>query len=1316
MEMLEGRQLMAANITGTVFHDLTENGIDGADPRLSGVSVALFRDGGNGTYDNGGGDDIASGTTTSAATTGAYSFSVSTSGIYYLVQSSVSSGLIQRPSQRVQTIIVTPTQVAGSLFSTIDSFDTTAQDVESPSSGSPPSFSAVAATEALGGERDMFVDATSGTISMQADTPSTTNFLAFDVGAGANGTRRLVYDGADGDAQVLDNDGLFVSGNGIDLTSSGQANGFRFAIGGEAGTSLVITVNSGVNASQATVAIPTTSGASPTATLDVLFSSFTTTAGTGADFSDVGAITFEVTGPNAADAIIDNIGTFGPTVLTQNIANLTPMSIGDLVFSDRNNNGLFDTTAPTEVGVSGVTLQLFTDTNNNGVFNAGTDLPTLDSLNVPITTTTNASGIYTFSNLLPGRYFVVIPSSQFATGAPAAGFIVSTTTPAQPNNANKGVDVVGTGVVTSLVALNAGAAPTNDGDTNANSDLSFDIGLIPQFDLTVQKTTAQTVAATGSTITYTINARNDGPSAATGVSLTDNIPDGLRVISFVSNVGTDVITIPASAQDTTAANPDDVTIDVGALAVSATSQRTYTVIAEVLPIATGTGAPAALVNSVTIVGLGTEIGNLPNTSSVSLPVQLNNDLVTVKTVTTNPASTGTPAIAAPGSTLTYTVIARNDGPSRATGVRIVDDLPDGIQVLTATSSDNTDTVTIPASAQDTTPGNPDDLTVAVGELLVGAGNQTTITITAVVLSTTAGLFTNLATISTTDTSSNNDILTTNNTSSVQANAQRAIDLVVNKTIVTNPASTATPAVAAPNSTFTYTIIARNDGPFDATTVRVVDDLPDGVRIISATSSDGTDTVTIPASAQDTTPANPDNITIDVGNLAVGTGAQTTITIVGVVLGSTLGSFTNTATISATDTTANVESVTTNNTSSIAATATRTVDLAVTKSAPTTAIAGNTITYTLTATNNGPSDAIGVQVSDDIPDGIRVISATLNGTAITIPASASDTTPSNPDNLVFAVGNLTSGASNNTLIIVAAILPGSTAALVNNAVISTTDTASVETPTTNNTTSVTTTLTAQNDVAIVKSGPTSAAAGSQVTYSMNVTNNGPSTATSVSVVDTLPTGLTFVSGTSVIGSTAAGTVSGGTNNTANVTIPTLAPGETAVVTILANVAVTSTGSVTNTVTVTATNDSVSTNNTSTTTTALTLPVAANITGRIYVDSNNDGTGQTTEPGIAGVVVTLTGTPTGGSASITRTATTDSTGNYVFTSVDTGSYTVTAAQPSDFNFRAANPGTTGGTAGTRQISAIPLAGVNSTTNNVGFTRIFSKRMFLASSSAL
>jgi uncharacterized repeat protein (TIGR01451 family) len=508
-------------------------------------------------------------------------------------------------------------------------------------------------------------------------------------------------------------------------------------------------------------------------------------------------------------------------------------------------------------------------------------------------------------------------------------------------------------------------------------------------------------------------------------------------------------------------------------------------------------------------------------------------------------------------------------------------------------------------------------------------------------------------------------------------------------------------------------LARNDGPFAATTVQVVDDLPDGIRVLSASLNGAP--VTVPASASDTTPANPDNITFAIGNLATGAGNQSTISIVAVVLPSTLGPFTNRADISATDTVANFESVpdTANNTSSITANAGRTVDLSVTKNGPATAISGNTITYTMTATNNGPSDAIGVQVVDNIPDGIRVISATVNGVATTIPASASDNIAANNDDITFLVGNLGASAVNNTITIVAAILPSSTGSLVNSAVISTTDINSVD-PVNTNSASITTTLTQQNDVTVDKIGQTTAEAGKTITYTMNVTNNGPSTATSIALVDTLPTGVTFVSGSFAIGGGAPTNLIPGTNNaSASVTIPALVPGETAAVTLVARVGVAVLGNVTNSVTVTAANDNVP-NNTDTVVTNITAPAATTYAGRITIDSNFNGSTDANDAPVEGTVVTLTGTPTGAAAPITRSTTTNRNGEYSFENVETGIYTVSVEKPRGaLVFRSATASsTTQGTPGDRQISGANVAGVPSAGNDFRFTRPLSKRSFLAS----
>lgn len=62
-----------------------------------------------------------------------------------------------------------------------------------------------------------------------------------------------------------------------------------------------------------------------------------------------------------------------------------------------------------------------------------------------------------------------------------------------------------------------------------------------------------------------------------------------------------------------------------------------------------------------------------------------------------------------------------------------------------------------------------------------------------------------------------------------------------------------------------------------------------------------------------------------------------------------------------------------------------------------------------------------------------------------------------------------------------------------------------------------------DVAVSVSAPTSAATGSDVTYSVTVTNNGPSTANPVTLLDFLPDGTTFKSVTASQGTCAGGMV-------------------------------------------------------------------------------------------------------------------------------------------------------------------------------------------------
>ena len=83
-----------------------------------------------------------------------------------------------------------------------------------------------------------------------------------------------------------------------------------------------------------------------------------------------------------------------------------------------------------------------------------------------------------------------------------------------------------------------------------------------------------------------------------------------------------------------------------------------------------------------------------------------------------------------------------------------------------------------------------------------------------------------------------------------------------------------------------------------------------------------------------------------------------------------------------------------------------------------------------------------------------------------------------------------------------------------------NTATVTTTTTdpnpaNNSSTTSTTVTANGasaDLAVTKTGPGSVQTGSNLTYTVTVTNNGPNAAQSVSLSDAVPTGTTFVSET------------------------------------------------------------------------------------------------------------------------------------------------------------------------------------------------------------
>src|SRR5262249_12900572 len=102
-------------------------------------------------------------------------------------------------------------------------------------------------------------------------------------------------------------------------------------------------------------------------------------------------------------------------------------------------------------------------------------------------------------------------------------------------------------------------------------------------------------------------------------------------------------------------------------------------------------------------------------------------------------------------------------------------------------------------------------------------------------------------------------------------------------------------------------------------------------------------------------------------------------------------------------------------------------------------------------------------------------------------------------------------------------------------------------TNNNSAAVQTTVRSQADLQVQESGPSTAAAGTNVTYTITVTNSGPNAAVNGALNDPLPSGETFVSQTQTSGPSFTLSNSG---NAINDTITSLAVGSTATFTVTA----------------------------------------------------------------------------------------------------------------------------------------------------------------------
>ncbi len=317
--------------------------------------------------------------------------------------------------------------------------------------------------------------------------------------------------------------------------------------------------------------------------------------------------------------------------------------------------------------------------------------------------------------------------------------------------------------------------------------------------------------------------------------------------------------------------------------------------------------------------------------------------------------------------------------------------------------------------------------------------------------------------------------------------------------------------------------------------------------------------------------------------------------------------------------------------------------------------GQRVSYTLTATNAAVGSTAGaatnVVVKDTLPTGMTPVSCTVTA------ATAGETC-----SFVGQVATATlaspipaNGGTRTITVTADVVTTGAPATFVNSATATYADSignahAPVDATDTDTRSAA--------DLAITKAHTGSFMIGTTGTYSLGVTNVAGSTsrARGVTVVDTLPPGLQFVS------STGAGwscTVTG--QVVSCLYAPDLAVGASTTLSLSVNVLSAAYPSMTNSATVSSnTVDPVPGNNTATDPTTV---VGASIGDTVYVDSNANGAQDGGEVGLDGVTVTLLDSVGAQIGSPTVTATVGGVpGRYSFTGLTAGTYTVTATVPS------------------------------------------------------
>ena len=456
-------------------------------------------------------------------------------------------------------------------------------------------------------------------------------------------------------------------------------------------------------------------------------------------------------------------------------------------------------------------------------------------------------------------------------------------------------------------------------------------------------------------------------------------------------------------------------------------------------------------------------------SGVVDPTPANNSATDVDTLTPRAdlsiSKTNLQTSVVPGTAVSYTILASNIGPSAVVGATVADTVP-------AILSGATWTCTASGGGSCTASGTGsinDSVNLPVGAAV-------TYTVSGTVASTAVGTIANTATIAAP--AGVTDPTLANNTATDSDPLTPRVDLAITKTDGRT--------IANPLDTLTYTIVVSNAGPSAVSDAVVVDTVPASLTGVTWTCNAGA------GGHCDTTGPVSGNINATV-DLAVSGTVQFTVT--GTIAGATVGSIVNSATVSAPAGATETDSA--NNVATDTTAVTLTAALSITKTdGQTTAVAGTSSTYTIIVTNSGPSAVADAGVTDLLPAGLINASWTC---VASVGGHCDDAGPTVGN--VNTTVDLPSGSS-ATYTVTGTIAPAFTGVMSNTATV-TAPPGTIDNPA-DNTATDTTTIVAQANLIVNKSdGTATATPGTDTTYTVTVTNAGPSTVTGATIADALP---------------------------------------------------------------------------------------------------------------------------------------------------------------------------------------------------------------------